>query len=255
MVFTIDARPSDSPFVNEVWRARSERAGSFVSIAATHWEMVVTRHHDTTTLTLRGPETTATPLDFPADGEWFGIRFKPGTFVPLLPVGQIVDRGVNLPGAGSRSFWLQGAAWQFPDYENADTFVDRLVREGLLVHDPVVGAALQGDSIDVSPRSAQRRFLQTTGLTQGTIRQIERARQAMGLLQQGVSILDVVDEAGYYDQPHLTRSLKRWLGQTPAQIVGAIQTGQLSFLYKTLPVFSVRMGKAMADREQRERER
>ncbi|HEY7036352.1 MAG TPA: helix-turn-helix domain-containing protein [Thermomicrobiales bacterium] len=256
MVFSIDARPSDSPFVNEIWRARSERAGSFVSIAATQWEMVVTRHHGKlTTLTVRGPETTATPLSYPEDGEWCGIRFRVGTFLPPLPVGDLVDRGVSLPEAGSQSFWLQGAAWQFPDYENADTFVDRLVREGILAHDPVVETALKGHPTDVSRRSVQRRFVETTGLTQNTIRQIERARRAMTLLQQGVAILDVVHEAGYYDQPHLTRSLKRWLGQTPAQIVGAIQTGQLSFLYKTLPVFSVRIGKQTSDREQPEQER
>jgi hypothetical protein len=37
-------------------------------------------------------------------------------------------------------------------------------------------------------------------------------------LQQGVSILDTVEQAGYFDQPHLTRSLKYLIGQTPAQI-------------------------------------
>jgi methylphosphotriester-DNA--protein-cysteine methyltransferase len=43
----------------------------------------------------------------------------------------------------------------------------------------------------------------------------------MTLLQRGVSIHDTVHEAGYFDQPHLTRSLKRLLGQTPAEIAGS----------------------------------
>jgi methylphosphotriester-DNA--protein-cysteine methyltransferase len=55
-------------------------------------------------------------------------------------------------------------------------------------------------------------------LTHSALQQIERARQAAALLEQGLSILDVVCEAGYFDQPHLTRSLKRFIGQTPAQI-------------------------------------
>jgi AraC-like DNA-binding protein len=38
------------------------------------------------------------------------------------------------------------------------------------------------------------------------------------LLQQGVSILDTVYEVGYADQAHMTRSLKRLIGQTPTQI-------------------------------------
>jgi len=47
---------------------------------------------------------------------------------------------------------------------------------------------------------------------------MNRAHKAVELLQQGVSILDTVYEAGYYDQPHLTRSLKQFIGKTPSQI-------------------------------------
>jgi methylphosphotriester-DNA--protein-cysteine methyltransferase len=68
------------------------------------------------------------------------------------------------------------------------------------------------------------------------VRQIERARYATTLLQQGVPILDVVYEAGYFDQPHLTRALKYFIGQTPAQILDRSKDVQLSFLYKTAPL-------------------
>jgi len=40
----------------------------------------------------------------------------------------------------------------------------------------------------------------------------------MTLLRQGASIPDTVYEAGYFDQPHLTRALIRFTGQTAAQI-------------------------------------
>ena len=235
MIFTFDERPSDSPFVERIWRTPSERAGSFSSVAMSHWEMVVTRHNGKTTLTVRGPETKATPLHCPAEGEWLGIRFKLGTFMPHLPASNLVDGAVSLPNAASQSFWLQGSAWQFPDFENADTFVDWLVRDGLLVREPVVEAALQGQLKDLSLRTARRHFLRTTGLTQSAARQIERARYATILLQQGVSILDAVYEAGYFDQPHLTRSLKYFIGQTPTQIMDRSRSEQLSFLYKTAP--------------------
>jgi hypothetical protein len=221
MTFVVETRGSASPFVQQIWWARSERAGAFVSVAASHWELVVTRRESAPpTLTVRGPETVATPLTYPEGVEWCGIRFRLGTFLPLLPAGALVDRAVTLPAASSHAFWLHGAAWPFPEYELADAFVDRLVRDGLLVRDPVVAGAAQGHPPDVSPRSVQRRFLRATGLTPGTVRQIDRARQAMALLQRGVPILDVVHEAGYYDQPHLSRALKRWLGHTPARIAG-----------------------------------
>ena len=225
MRFTIEERPSDSPFVKTIWRTHSERTGMFLSQAASHWEMVVTRHEGKTTFTVRGPETQATPIDVQwTDGEFLGIVFQLGTFMSHLPPGQVIDRrDANLPEATSTSFWLDGSVWQFPDYENADTFVDRLVRDGLLVRDEIVDAVLQGHPRALSLRSVQYRFLRATGLTYSTILQIERARQAAALLEQGRSIPDVVYEAGYFDQPHLTRSLKRFMGQTPAQIARGSQ--------------------------------
>jgi hypothetical protein len=179
MIFTFEERPSDSSFVERIWRARSERAGSFISVAASHWEMVVTRQNVATMLTVRRPETKATPLDCSADGEWLGIRFKLGTVMPHLPAIQLVDGALNLPDAGSRSFWLHRSAWQFPNFENADTFVERLVRDGLLICEPVVQVALHEQLKDLSLRTAQRHLLRTTGLIHSTVRQIERARSAM----------------------------------------------------------------------------
>jgi AraC-like DNA-binding protein len=234
MDLTCEERPSDSPLVAAIWRNQTEQAGSFISMAQTMWGMVITRHNGTTTLTVRGPETRATPAYAPAGAEFFGIYFKAGAFMPTLPARMVMDRrDLNLPEAASKSFWLNGRAWQFPDFENADTFVDWLVRDGLLVHDPVVDAAAQRQPVNTSSRTVQRRFLQATGLTQTAHYQIERARYATSLLKQGVSILDTVYQAGYFDQPHLTRSLKRLIGQTPAQIIDTNRTERLSLLYKT----------------------
>ena len=130
--------------------------------------------------------------------------------------------------------WLDGSAWQVPDCENADTFVVRLVRAGLLAIDPAVRAALNGELADASLRTIQRRFLRATGVTRSAARQIERARYAALLLMRGDAIADVAHAAGYFDQPHLTRSLKRLIGQTPAELLRD-GSQQLSFLYKTEP--------------------
>lgn len=237
MIFTIEHRLSDSPFIERIWRAQSARTGSLRSIAMSGWEMVVSRYQDKTYLTVRGPETSATLLPVTIVGtEFFGIRFKVGTIMPHLPASSPVDEDVNLPDASSKSFWLEGSAWQFPNYDNADTFVDRLVRKGLLARNPVIETALQGQLKDLSVRTARRHFLRTTGLRQSTIRKIERARYVMVLLREGMSILEVVYEAGYYDQPHLTRSLKYFIGQTPTQIIQKNGSEQLSLLYKTEPL-------------------
>jgi helix-turn-helix protein len=237
MIFNFEERLSASPFVERIWRAQSERTGDFLSVAASQWEMVVSRYHGETTVTVRGPETKATPMHVTLVGsEFFGIVFQYGAFMPHFPVSDLVDGDVDLPDASSKSFWLKGSAWQFPDYENADTFVDRLTRAGLLVRDPLVESALRGKPPELSPRSIQRRVLQATGLTRGSIRQIERARYATTLLQEGISILDTVDLAGYADQAHLTRALKYLIGKTPAQIIRKSEPEQMSLLFKTEPL-------------------
>jgi methylphosphotriester-DNA--protein-cysteine methyltransferase len=76
-----------------------------------------------------------------------------------------------------------------------------------------LGFRREGCARDCRLRTGQRHFLQATGITPSTIRQIERARHATNLLKQGVSILDTVHEGGYFDQAHLTPSLK-YQGET-----------------------------------------
>ena len=216
-----EVRPSDSPFVQMVWHVQSDRPGTFTSEAASTWEMVITKYQGKTSLTVRGPETQSSQAHVPDDAEFFGIVFKHGAFMPHLPPGNVSNRrDMTLPEATSQSFWLMGMAWQLPTYDNVETFVNRLVRDGLLVREPVVEETLKrGYVTEVSARTVRRHFLRATGLTQGTILQIERARNAAALLRQGVPILDAVEQVGYADQPHMTRSLKHFIGQTPAQIL------------------------------------
>lgn len=100
--------------------------------------------------------------------------------------------------------------------------------------EPAVSAVLRGEPPAATQRTLQRRFVQAAGVTLGAVRQIERAPYATTLLRRGVSIAETTYQAGYFDQPHLTRSLKRLVGQTPAELrVG--QSEELSFLYKTRP--------------------
>ena len=234
MMFNFEERFSDSFFVERIWRAQTEHTGPFLSIAASHWEMVVSKYHGNTVVTVRGPETKVTPFEVTfTGGEYLGIIFKHGIVLPYLPAEAIVDGDVDLPNASGKSFWLNGLTWQFPTYENADTFIDRLVREDLLVRDSVVQSALRGEPQELSPRSIQRRFLRATGLTHGTLRQIERARQATLLLQEDVSILDTVDMVGYADQAHMTRALKYFIGKTPTQIFRKTEPVETSLLFKT----------------------
>lgn len=223
MEFVSNIRLANSSFVEMIWHTHSESAGTFTSVAASNWEIVITTFNGKTRITARGPETKASEADFPADAEFFGITFKLGTFMPHLPVKTLLDRqDTTFPEASSNSFWLHGSAWKLPTFENADVFVNRLIRQEILVRDPVVEAVIQGYTHNLSIRSLQYRFLQATGLTHKTIQQIERARSAVSLLEKGTLIFDTAFELGYFDQAHLTNSLKRFIGKTPAQIAQKI---------------------------------
>ena len=237
MLLTFEDRPSNSPYVERVWRSYSTTGGPFHSMAEGNLELVVTHLPGFAQVTLRGPVTQATTVDCPADGQWFAIRFRVGTYFPGLPTSQLLDhRSLHLPTTRDGRFWLEGEAWEIPAYENAEVFVTRLARRGGIAIEPAVKATIEGGSRLLSRRSVQRHFLRATGITYAQFRKIERARRAVELLRNGTGILDVVHDAGYFDQSHLTRSLKYLIGQTPMKIVR--NEAQLSFSYKTEPTQS-----------------
>jgi len=99
--------------------------------------------------------------------------------MPQLPVANLLDRqDVNLPGATGRSFWLNGSAWEYPDFENAEAFVARLVKRGVIARDRAVEDALRGEYSALSRRSVQRHFLAGHGHDPQYFSPIERARYA-----------------------------------------------------------------------------
>jgi len=207
--------------------------GQVTSIAAAHWDLVFWQYRGQVKAAVQGPESKASPAPVPEDATFFGIIFSLGTSLSHCPVSRLVDGSAELPGATRRSFWLDGSAWRLPDYDNAEGLVRLLVRHDVLVRDPVVVAALRGAPADVSERTVQRRFLAATGLTRGAIRQIGRARQAAVLIQEGLPVDQVVHQLGYFDQPHLGRSLTRYIGRTVTQLRAGNPSEPLSLLYKT----------------------
>jgi hypothetical protein len=219
MGFIVEQRASDSPYVETVMQGRTASNGTTVRPAECHWHLVLARYQGETRMLVVGPWTTTGVLPYAEGVELLWIKLRLGAFMPHLPTSHFLNRETHLPEAAGNSFWLKSSVWRLPDYDNADTFVSRLVRTGVLAWDPIIDAVLHHEPPEISPRTVRHRFLRATGLSQQQIQQVTRAQRAEILLRQGRSILDTVDEAGYSDQPHLTRSLKQWIGYTPAQLV------------------------------------
>ncbi len=224
MTLQVEARPSDSPYIETVMQGQSLATGSTIRPAETHWHMVFVRAEGKLHPLVVGPWSSAGVAEWGAGGEILWVKFKLGVFMPHLPFAHLLDNQLILPKGAGPSFWLKSSTWELPSFENVEDFINRLAHEEILVHDPLVSAVIDETAHDFAPRTVRHRFQQATGLSPKQVQQMARAQQAATFLQQGVSILDTVDLAGYYDQPHLTRALRQYVGYTPGQLVGVLTT-------------------------------
>ncbi|MEV4474858.1 helix-turn-helix domain-containing protein [Nonomuraea salmonea] len=232
MGLEIESRESDSPYVERVWRSRSSDVTEMMSVASARFDLVFWEERGETHVAVQGPETRASVAPVPEDATFFGISFALGVSMPHLPFERLVDGNLLLPGATRRSFHLQGSSWHLPGYDDAEAFVRRLAQEEVLVRDPLVASG-GGPVSWVSERTLQRRFLAATGLTRNAVRQIDRARHAAVLIRDGVPAGEVVHRLGYFDQPHLARSLARFVGRTATRLAQADPAEPLSLLYRS----------------------
>ena len=173
-----------------------------------------------TTVHLRGPQTRAMTLSCPRDAEYFGADFRLGAYLPMFPPARLTNlQDAVLPTLPDGRILLDGRAWEMPTPQNIDVFIDRLERADLLIFDPLIEELQHGGTVRaMSERTAQSRFVRAVGLSRRKLQLIERTRHAARLLRAGAAIADVVSDAGYYDQPHLTRTLRQLIGYTPAEL-------------------------------------
>jgi len=211
-------RRSDSPWVDAVWTCTSDRIEEMTSVATARWGLVFWEREGQAHAGVTGPETAASPAPVPAEATFVGIHFAIGTVLRGLPGSSLVDGGVDLVDTTHRYFRLAGSRWPTPGADDAEALVERLVRDGAVARDPVVGEVLRGGRPPLSERTLERRFRAATGLTRGTVRQIERARPAAELLAAGEPGGEVVAKLDYFDEPHLARALRTYVGRTAGQL-------------------------------------
>lgn len=203
------------------------------AVASETWGLVFWHEEGTPRAAIVGPESRTSVAPVPPEASFVGIQFTVGTSLRIADTSSLVDGGIALPDVSARSFWLDGPRWQTPDVEHAELLVDHFVRHGVLVRDPVVSGVLRGERSSLSPRTVERRFRAATGLTRGAVAQIERVRTAAGMLAGGAAVHDVVEQFGYYDEAHLGRMLRRYVGRSAQQlrsgVGGAIALGPVQY--------------------------
>ncbi|RBO96927.1 helix-turn-helix protein [Nocardia puris] len=213
-----ERRASDSPWISSVWTCRSERIAEMTSVATETWGLVFWEQEGAAHAGVTGPESRTGTAPVPEGADFVGVQFAVGTSLRAVAAPSLVDSGIMLPDVTDRGFWLDGSRWETPRPDDVEALVERFVRGGVVARDPLVAETLHGAPPTVTERTLERRFRAATGLTRGAVRQIERARTAAILLASGETPGDVVSKLDYYDEPHLARALRRFVGRTAREL-------------------------------------
>lgn len=218
-----EERGSDVPFVAAITHVTYGTACHDVTTPDGLWDIVVQRQAGRVKVLQTGLITSPIALDYLEGDEYLSISFKPGVYMPRLPGARMVDDAVIRPLTTKRTFAFDGDELEIPSFENAEGLVERLVKSGVIVRDEIVSEVAEGGSNGLSPRSVQRHFIHALGISPNRLAQIQRANRAIALLRAGRSVVDVAMDLGYADQPHMTRSLKRFFGRTPGEIAASVR--------------------------------
>lgn len=195
-----------------------------------------------------GPLTSPVVEVLPPGATVVGVRFRPGAAACLLgvPAAALVDVAVGidqlwggdadrfaeaLAGAGSPRAALaavqRGLVDRLASGDRPDPLVAVAVRRLMPWQAGDVGSL--APELGISERQLRRRCRAAIGLAPKTLHRMLRFQGFLALVQQAMSqgrppTADGLDrlaaEAGYADQPHLTRECLRLTGQPPRGFLG-----------------------------------
>jgi AraC-like DNA-binding protein len=197
---------------------------------------------DGSTVHVAGPDTR--PWAVPGQRTYAGIRFRPGAApgflrvtadalrdrrVPLVdlwgrPAEELAQTLIVTPLEAAPAIFLRALERRLAEVPPPDPLVQAAVRQavdGLRRPDPIEDLA---QSLDVSSRTLRRRCTEALGYGPRTLQRILRFRRALRLAATTNGLADLAMAAGYADQSHLSREMRRLAGATPRQVVGGRST-------------------------------
>ena len=183
--------------------------------------------------TVAGPDTGPVESVMPASAVVAGVRFHPGAAEAVLGVPADVLRDLRVPledlwGAAGR---LAGERAGTDPAALAAALVRRLARgpdprvvgaASLLARTPHPPVPADADAVGLGERQLRRAFTAGVGYGPRTFARVMRFRRALELLERGEAPARAAADAGYADQPHMTRELGVLAGRTP----GAFRAGR-----------------------------
>lgn len=209
----------DSPVLECVWQARQTREERYLVPAVECWDLWFARDVEGELRAgLSGPALGHRWIHSTIGEHSWGIQLKAHVVLPGVSKRLLLGGEQQLVIEAGHVAFAQHAV-PFPEFEDLEGFTSRLLELDVLRSDDDVRRMISGDDAGYSERHRQRRVRAATGLTRKQIEQLSRAREAFALLLQGVSPVECAAHCGFADQAHLTRSLRAFHGQTPAQVL------------------------------------
>ena len=190
-------------------------------------------------LRLVGPDRAAWRAGLAPGSAIAGVRLRPGAARLLLgrmPVDEV--RGLQVPlDAVPHSLTDRLAAADSAEdaVEVLDGFVSELTREYepdtaveqavmMLRSHQIPHVPALADAIGISERQLRRRFTEAVGYGPKTLHSILRFQHALNLSRRSSSpagLADIAYRAGYADQAHFTREVRRLAGMTPTELIAS----------------------------------
>jgi AraC-like DNA-binding protein len=191
-------------------------------------------------LVVAGPDTQPVLSQLPAGAEIIGARLRPGLTLPALGVPadelldlrvllrdiwgaearRLVDQLCDAPTLAERFAALAAAlAARHADAGAVDADVQAIIAR--IAQRPNQRIAERGPELRISQRQLRRRFIAAVGYGPKTFARVMRFQALLAHAQQPSSRLDLASlaaEAGYADQAHLTREVRRLAGSTPTEL-------------------------------------
>lgn len=213
-------RQSPSPLVHIAWQSVAVDGGTYTDAANEYWGFSFNLDpRGSVTAWLAGPSVVPRDLITLAGECSWGVELTTSTLLHGVPKLDLLGELRELPCDGS-FFEIAGVRYPVTAYDDLERLVSAMHSQGVLVHDPALARALDGDEAGYSERQLRRRFRDATALGPSKHAQLRRAREAYRLLTAGRSLAEAANEAGYSDQAHMTRAMRDLSGLTPSQLLG-----------------------------------
>lgn len=212
-------RTSESPYIDAVWQSVAISDGTYLVTPDGSWDLITALEPDGQRVTfITGQATKAQRLFYKAGQRSVVISFAAGAYLRPFRGALFAGNYSMLTMPDDLHFELGGQTFPLPTFENAEALINQMVERGIVASDEVVEGVMRGTPKAASRRSVERHFKTTTGLSPKKLADIRRAQAAVRMLKAGKDPATTAAEAGYYDQPHMSKELKRLMDSLPSDV-------------------------------------